>query len=72
MRKFFTLCLLFALSCVVYAADTYTRGGVTITVDGTEVTFETTASGQIEGGWQYTSDGSLPGINGRVDLSIFF
>ncbi|MBR3140708.1 MAG: hypothetical protein IKF11_07590 [Methanobrevibacter sp.] len=23
-------------------------------------------------GWQYTSDGSLPGINGRVDLSIFF
>ena len=22
-------------------------------------------------GWQYRSDGSLPGINGRVDLSIF-
>lgn len=62
MRKFFTLCLLFALSCVVYAADTYTRGGVTITVDGTEVTFETTASGQIEGGWHYTSDGAIKDI----------
>jgi GH25 family lysozyme M1 (1,4-beta-N-acetylmuramidase) len=22
-------------------------------------------------GWQYTSDGSVPGINGRVDLSMF-
>ncbi len=23
-------------------------------------------------GWQYTSDGSIPGINGRVDMSIFY
>ena len=23
-------------------------------------------------GWQYTSDGSVPGINGRVDMSIFY
>ena len=23
-------------------------------------------------GWQYTSDGSVPGINGRVDLSMFY
>ena len=23
-------------------------------------------------GWQYTSSGSVPGINGNVDLSIFF
>ena len=23
-------------------------------------------------GWQYTSDGTIPGINGRVDMSIFY
>ena len=23
-------------------------------------------------GWQYTSDGSIPGINGRVDMNVFF
>ncbi len=23
-------------------------------------------------GWQYTSDGSVPGINGRVDMNIFY
>ena len=23
-------------------------------------------------GWQYTSDGSIPGINGRVDMNIFY
>lgn len=30
-----------------------------------------TYTGPYEG-WQYTSDGSIPGINGRVDMSIFY
>jgi len=30
-----------------------------------------TYSGAVEG-WQYTSDGSIPGINGRVDLNKFY
>ena len=32
---------------------------------------ELTYNGTYEG-WQYTSDGSVPGINGRVDMSIFY
>ena len=32
---------------------------------------ELTYDGTYEG-WQYTSDGSVPGINGRVDMSIFY
>ena len=23
-------------------------------------------------GWQYTSDGTIPGIEGRVDMNIFY
>ena len=34
---------------------------------GPELTYEGTYEG-----WQYTSDGSVPGINGRVDMSIFY
>ena len=32
---------------------------------------ELTYDGTYEG-WQYTSDGSIPGINGRVDMSVFY
>ena len=34
---------------------------------GPECTYEGSYNG-----WQYTSDGSIPGINGRVDMSIFY
>ena len=34
---------------------------------GNEITYDGTYEG-----WQYTSDGSVPGINGRVDMSIFY
>ena len=34
---------------------------------GSQITY----TGPYEG-WQYTSDGSIPGINGRVDMSIFY
>ena len=34
---------------------------------GPEITYK----GPYEG-WQYTSDGSIPGIKGRVDMSIFY
>ena len=34
---------------------------------GPECTYEGSYNG-----WQYTSDGSVPGINGRVDMSIFY
>ena len=34
---------------------------------GDKITYDGTYEG-----WQYTSDGSVPGINGRVDMSIFY
>ena len=34
---------------------------------GPQLTYEGTYEG-----WQYTSSGSVPGINGRVDMSIFY
>ena len=59
MKKSVILLWVLMMLSIVTNAQTYTRGGVTIIVDGTTVTFKTTEAGKINGGWYWTNEGAI-------------